>query len=70
VLAEFTDPARLACLGVAGFQQAAAGRDVQAVAPMAERLVRAAQVAIPTDQALIARTLLARDLTLLAALEA
>jgi transposase len=35
VLAEFTDPARLACLGVAGFQQAAAGRDVQVLAPVA-----------------------------------
>jgi transposase len=70
VLAEFTDPARLACLGVAGFQQTAAGRGVQVLAPVAERLVRAAQVAIPTDQAPIARTMVDRDLTLLAALEA
>jgi transposase len=55
---------------VAGFQQAAAERDVQVLAPVAERLVRAAQVAIPTDQAPIARTMVDRDLTLLAALEA
>jgi hypothetical protein len=35
---------------------------------VAERLVAAAQVAILTDQAPIARTLLDRDVTLLAAL--
>ena len=51
VLAEFTDPARLSTLGVAGFQQAAATRGVQVLAPVAERLVAAATVAIPTDQA-------------------
>jgi Transposase len=51
VLAEFTDPVRLASLGVAGFQQAAAARGVQVLAPVAERLVAAATVAIPTDQA-------------------
>jgi hypothetical protein len=56
VLAEFTDPARLSALGVAGFQQAAATRGVQVLAPVAERLVAAATVAIPTDQAPMART--------------
>jgi transposase len=50
VLAEFTDPARLSALGVAGFQQVAATRGVQVLAPVAERLVAAAQVAILTDQ--------------------
>jgi transposase len=70
MLAEFTDPARLATLGVAGFQQLAATRDVQVLAPVAERLVRAAQVAIPTDQAPIARTMVDRDLSLLAAFDA
>jgi hypothetical protein len=56
VLAEFTDPARLSALGVAGFQQAAATRGIQVLAPVAERLVAAATVAIPTDQAPMART--------------
>jgi transposase len=55
---------------VAGFQQAAAGRDVQVLAPVAERLVAAAQVAILTDQAPIARTIIDCDLSLLAALDA
>jgi transposase len=63
VLAEFTDPVRLASLGVAGFQQAAAARGVQVLAPVAERLVAAATVAIPTDQAPMARTIIDRDLT-------
>jgi transposase len=70
VLAEFTDPARLSALGVAGFQQAAATRGIQVLAPVAERLVAAATVAIPTDQALMARTIIDRDLTLLAAFDA
>jgi transposase len=70
VLAEFTDPVRLATLGVAGFQQAAATRGVQVLGPVAERLVAAARVAIPTDQAPTARTMIDRDLTLLAAFDA
>src|SRR5215218_3242096 len=70
VLAEFTDPARLSALGVAGFQQVAATRGVQVLAPVAERLVAAATVAIPTDQAPMARTIIDRDLTLLAAFDA
>jgi hypothetical protein len=70
VLAEFTDPARLGALGVAGVQQAAAERGVQVLAPVAERLVAAATVAIPTDQAPMARTIIDRDLSLLAAFDA
>jgi transposase len=70
VLAEFTDPARLSALGVAGFQQAAAARGVQVLAPVAERLVAAATGAIPTDQAPMARTIIDRDRTLLAAFDA
>jgi hypothetical protein len=70
VLAEFTDPARLSALGVAGLQQAAATRGVQVLAPVAERLVAAATEAIPTDQAAMARTIIDRDLTLLAAFDA
>jgi transposase len=67
---EFTNPARLSALGVAGFQQVAATRGVQVLAPVAERLVAAAQVAILTDQAAIARTIIDRDLSLLAAFDA
>jgi transposase len=70
VLAGFTDPARLSALGVAGFQQVAAARGVQVLAPAAGRLVAAATVAIPTDQAPMARTIIDRDLTLLAAFDA
>jgi hypothetical protein len=70
VLAEFTDPARLRALGVGGFQQAAATRGVQVLGPVAERLMAAATVAIPTDQAPMARTIIDRDLTLLAAFDA
>jgi transposase len=55
---------------VAGFQQAAAIQGVQVLGPVAERLVAAAQVAIPTDQAPIARTIIDRDRTLLAAFDA
>jgi len=66
----FTDPARLSALGVAGFQQAAATRGIQVLAPVAERLVAAATVAIPTDQAPMARTIIDRDRTLLAAFDA
>jgi hypothetical protein len=43
---------------------------VQVLAPVAERLVAAATVAIPTDQAPMARTIIDRDLTLLAAFDA
>jgi hypothetical protein len=55
---------------VVGFQQAAATPGVQVLAPVAERLVAAASVAIPTDQAPMARTIIDRDLTLLAAFDA
>lgn len=65
VVAEFSDPARLARLGVARLQAFAARRGVTVSTAIATRLVQAAQVAIPTEQASIARVVLADDLALL-----
>jgi transposase len=53
---------------VAGLQQAAATQGSRSW--VAERLVAAATVAIPTDQAPMAQTIIDRDLTLLAAFDA
>jgi transposase len=69
VVAEFADPARLARLGVTRLQTFAARRGVTVNTPTATRLVQAAQVAIPTQQASIARTVLADDLALLERLD-
>jgi transposase len=54
---------------VARFRAFAARRGVIVQAKVAERLVAAARVALPTDQAAIARRVLADDLALLAALD-
>jgi transposase len=70
VVAEFSDPARLARLGVARLQAYAARRGVTVSTPIATRLVQAAQVAIPTQQASSARIVLADDLALLEHLDA
>jgi transposase len=70
VLAEFTDPVRLASLGVAGFQQAPAARGVQSWPRWPSGWWQPLRVAIPTDQAPMARTIIDRDLTLLAAFDA
>ena len=69
VAAEFADPARLAALGAARFRRFAANRNVQVSGPMAERLVAAAKTAIPAADAVVARQVLAEDLTLLADLD-
>lgn len=69
VAAEFADPARLAALGTIRFQRFAAKRNVQVSRPMAERLVTAAQVALPTVEADVARQVITADLDLLAALD-
>jgi transposase len=69
VAAEFSDPARLAGLGVTGLIRFAAARDLQLRRPLAERLVAAARDALPTRDAVIARRILAADLALLADLE-
>ncbi len=69
VLAEFTDPARLARLGVDRFRRFAARRDVIVNRKVAERFVAAARAALPLDGAATARQLVAADLDLLAQLQ-
>lgn len=66
VAAEFADPARLSRLGVARLIRFAAARDIQLRRPVAQRLVGAAKDALPTEDAAIARRVLAADLDLLA----
>jgi len=66
VAAEFTDPARLAGMGVNRLIRFAAARDVQLRRPVAERLVAAAKDALPTRDAVVARRVLASDVALLA----
>ncbi|MCV7054214.1 IS110 family transposase [Mycolicibacterium gilvum] len=70
VAAEFTDPARLAGLGVSRLIRFAATRDLQLRRPVAERLVAVARDALPTRDAVIARRILAADMALLADLDA
>ena len=70
VAAEFTDPARLAGLGVSRLIRFAAARDLQLRRPVAERLVAVARDALPTRDAVIARRILAADMALLADLDA
>jgi transposase len=65
----FADPARLASLGAARFIRFAAGRGLQVRRPVAERLVAAARDALPTEQAVVARQVLAADLVLLGDLD-
>lgn len=69
VIAEFTDPARLAHLGVERFRRFAAARDVIVAHKVAERFVTAARAALPLEGAATARDLVASDLELLERLE-
>ncbi|CAN5631975.1 hypothetical protein BH24ACT15_BH24ACT15_38540 [soil metagenome] len=69
VAAEFGDPARLAALGIIRFRRFAANRNVQVSGPMADRLVAAARVALPTWEAAVARQVIPEDLALLAAVD-
>ena len=62
LVAEFADPARLAHLGPARFRGFAARRGVIVQTKVAEQCVAAARVALPTDQAAVARQVLADDL--------
>lgn len=70
VAEHFADPARLTSLGVARFIRFAATRGLQVSRPVAERLVAAARDALPTEQAAVARQVLAADLVLLGDLDA
>lgn len=69
VVAEFTDPARLATLGVNRLIRFAAARDIQLRRPVAERLITAARDALPTRDAVVARRVLASDVCLLTDLD-
>lgn len=70
VIAEFSDPARLARLGPERFRRFAANRDVIVARKVAERFVAAARTALPLQGAATARELVAADLQLLQRLEA
>jgi transposase len=69
VLEEFSDPTRLARLGVERFRRFAARRSVVVDRKVAERFVAAARDAIAVDGASTAREILAADLELLDELE-
>jgi transposase len=69
IVAEFSDPARLAWLGVTRFVRFAGARGLQVRRPLAERVVAAARDALPTADAAVARRVLAADLALLADLD-
>lgn len=70
VIAQFSDPARLARLGPERFRAFAARRGIRVTRPVAQRLVDAAKDALPTAEAGIARHVLAADLDLLERLDA
>lgn len=69
VIGDFTDPDRLRRLGPTRFRTFAARRDVQVSCKVADRFVAAARVALPTDEAAVARQVIADDLALLALLD-
>lgn len=69
VAAEFTNPGRLASLGVSRFIRFAATRGLRVRRPVAERLVGAARDALVTTDAAVARQVLTADLALLAGLD-
>ena len=69
IATEFSEPARLARLGERRLVRFAAGRDIQLRRPVAQRLVLAAQEALPTAASAIARQVLAVDLALLGDLD-
>jgi len=70
VAAEFADPHRLAGLGVTRFVRFAAHRGLRVRRSVADRLVAAARNALASPEAVVARQVLADDLTLLADLDA
>lgn len=69
VIAKFTDPTRLADLGVDGLIAFAAEHGLRVEHPRAERLVTAARDAVPAPHAALARQVIARDRILLTDLE-
>jgi transposase len=69
VATEFADPARLTSLGASRFIRFAANRGLQVRKPLADRLIQAANDALPTGDAAVARAVLIADLALLADLD-
>jgi transposase len=69
IATEFADPGRLAALGASRLIRFAAARDIQLRRPVADRLVAAAQEALLTADAAVARRVLAADVALLADLD-
>jgi transposase len=69
VIGEFSDPDRLRRLGPARFRTFAARRNVQVSCTVADRFVAAARVALPTDEAVVARQVIVDDLALLGLLD-
>jgi transposase len=70
VVAEFSDPARLAALGSSRFIRFAAARGLQVRKPIADKLIGAARDVLPMPAAAIARAVLAADVALLNDLDA
>jgi transposase len=70
VAAEFTDPHRLAALGVTRFVRFASHRGLRVRRSAADRLVAAARAALPCPEAAVARQVLADDRALLVDLDA
>lgn len=69
VVEHFADPGRLASLGETRFIRFAATRGVMVRRPVAARLVMAAQEALPTRDAAVARQIVANDVQMLAVLD-
>lgn len=69
VIAEFNDPDRLRRLGPERFRSFAGRRDVHVQRKLADRFVAAAQAALPTDEAPVARQIIVEDLALLKVLD-
>lgn len=69
VAEHFADPRRLASLGANRFIRFAAARGLQVRHSVADRLVTAARDALPSPDALVARQVLAADLSLLTSLQ-
>jgi transposase len=69
VAAEFTDPQRLARMGMDRFRSFAARRGLRVSTPKATQLIDAARQALPAGDAQVAREAIAADLNLVEALE-
>ena len=69
IVAELSDPARLAAWSASQLIGFAAAHDIRLHRPLARRLITAANEALPTAEAAVARHVLAADVALLADLD-